>query len=177
MKRLIRAAIILVFLIDPCIGEAAYRIQLKNGREIITSRYWEEGSEIKFYSDGGVMGIPKDLVRRIDQSDLPEKKATEEQKATGTTTVPGEEAGATPSKRATEKVDIESYREKRSVLKSKFDEASERYREALRNQDPAGKQKASEEMREFSRQAYNLADELKEKNKGVLPDWWEEKGR
>jgi hypothetical protein len=32
-------------------------------------------------------------------------------------------------------------------------------------------------MREFSRQAYNLADELKEKNKGVLPDWWEEKGR
>jgi len=179
MKRLIRAAIILVFLIDPCIGDAAYRIQLKNGREIITSRYWEEDSEIKFYSDGGVMGIPKDLVRRIDQSDLPEKKETREaddQKAAKPTATTDQEVG-TRTQGGETKVDIGSYREKKAVLKRKFDEAWDRYLEATKNKDLEAKEKARIEMTEFSRQVYDLADELKEKNKGVLPDWWEEKSQ
>jgi hypothetical protein len=184
MKRLIRAAIILVFLIDPCIGDAAYRIQLKNGREIITSRYWEEGSEIKFYSDDGVMGIPKDLVRQIEQSDLPEKKATketatketDEQKATKPTPMADGEV-ATGNQTGDAKVDIKEYKEKKLLLKRKFDEAWERYLEASKNKDLEAKEKARQEMIEFSGQVYDLADELKAKNKGVLPDWWEEKSR
>ncbi len=176
MKPLIRVTIILVLLISPSIGDASYLIQLKNGEEFITNRYWEEGNQIMFYSYGGVVGIQKDLVRKIEESNLSEKTGTDEQKATETRKMAGQEAGS-ENKEGNEKVAIKDYREKKLLLKRKFDEAWERYLEASKNKDIEAKEKAREEMTGFSKQIYDLADELKAKNKGVLPDWWEEKGK
>ncbi len=59
------------------------------------------------------------------------------------------------------------------MLKGKIDESVASYLEASGNRDPEAKQKAREEMTDLSGQIYDLTDELKEKNKGVLPEWWE----
>jgi predicted transcriptional regulator len=167
MRRPIPAAVFLFSLVFAGVGNAAFRIALKGGREFITDQYWEEGNQIKFNYYGGVVGVAKDSVSKIEKTNAPAKAGT------AAKTAPDEMR----TKEGAGQVDIESYREKKSELRRKFDEASEKYRDAIRKQDLPGKEKASEEMREFSRQAYDLADELREKNKGVLPDWWEEKER
>jgi hypothetical protein len=50
-------------------ADAAYIIKLKNGNEYITSRYWQEGSQVLFDAEGGVFGIEKGFVSRIEKTD------------------------------------------------------------------------------------------------------------
>lgn len=50
---------------------AAYVIRLKNGNELVTSRYWQEGGQILFDTYGGVFGIDKAFVTKIEASDKP----------------------------------------------------------------------------------------------------------
>src|SRR6267142_6357731 len=53
---------------------ASYLLHLKNVIEIKTSRYWEEGDEIKFYAYGGVAGIKKGLVSKVTTSNVTYKE-------------------------------------------------------------------------------------------------------
>ena len=50
---------------------AAYVIKLKNGSELVTSRYWQEGGQILFDTYGGVFGVDKAFVAKIEASDKP----------------------------------------------------------------------------------------------------------
>jgi len=50
---------------------AAYAIRLRNGNEFVTSRYWPEGRQILFDTSGGVFGIDKEFVTKIEASDKP----------------------------------------------------------------------------------------------------------
>ncbi len=43
----------------------SYLIQTKDGEEFETSQYWEDGGEIKFEVDQGIMGIPVGDVKQI----------------------------------------------------------------------------------------------------------------
>ena len=61
MKKLLTVIATAVFVIYPSICFASYVIHLKDGREFVTDRYWEEGDQIKFERYGGVTGIQKDL--------------------------------------------------------------------------------------------------------------------
>lgn len=82
MKKLLTAIAVAVFIIYPSICFASYVIHLKDGREFVTDRYWEEGEQIKFKRYGGAIGIPKDLVRWIEEiKDLPEEKKAARQEA------------------------------------------------------------------------------------------------
>ena len=71
MKNYIAAIITIVFLICPSICFSSYLIELKNGSTFIINHYWKEGRQIKFYYYGGVVGIEKEFVREIRESDLP----------------------------------------------------------------------------------------------------------
>ena len=71
MKNYIAVLITIIFLICPSVCFSSYLIELKNGSKFVTYQYWEEGSQIKFYYSGGVVGIEKDQVREIRESDLP----------------------------------------------------------------------------------------------------------
>lgn len=68
MKKLI-LSIILIFsaLIVPAAGHCDYAIHLKNGGRFTTSQYWEKNNEIRFFSSGGVVGIEKNFVRKIEK--------------------------------------------------------------------------------------------------------------
>jgi hypothetical protein len=61
--------IILSVLITLCISSSApaayYTIKLTNGKEIVVNKYWDEGKTIRFYMNGGSVGIPKENIQNI----------------------------------------------------------------------------------------------------------------
>ncbi|MCX8044141.1 MAG: hypothetical protein N3B18_08455 [Desulfobacterota bacterium] len=42
-----------------------YTIQLSNGNEIKSDKYWEDGDMVRFYVKEGVVGIPKKIIAQI----------------------------------------------------------------------------------------------------------------
>jgi len=62
------------------IADAAYVIKLKNGNMFVTARYWQEGGQILFETYGGVFGVDRSLVTKIEQSDKPIRLVTAPQK-------------------------------------------------------------------------------------------------
>jgi hypothetical protein len=50
------------------VADAAYVIRLKNGNEYVTTRYWHEGSQVLFDTYGGIFGIDKAFVSKIEQT-------------------------------------------------------------------------------------------------------------
>jgi cell fate (sporulation/competence/biofilm development) regulator YlbF (YheA/YmcA/DUF963 family) len=51
------------------VADGAYIITLKNGNEYVTTRYWEEGTQVLFDTYGGVFGIDKVFVGKIEKTD------------------------------------------------------------------------------------------------------------
>jgi flagellar biosynthesis GTPase FlhF len=70
MKKFILIIVTIVFFIYPSICLSSYLIELKNGSTFITNHYCKEGRQIKFYYRGGVVGIQKDFVTAIRESDV-----------------------------------------------------------------------------------------------------------
>jgi hypothetical protein len=177
-------------LVGPAWG-ASYLLHLKNGNELRTSYYWEEGDEIKFYVYGGVAGIQKGLIRRVTTSNVNSKEDTSknkeleklqtplglsDQKSKESPQIQSGKNESQPSGNAEkgEALDFDYYREKKAALKEKLEDALERNREAIARQDQEAKESTRKEYLKFSQQIMDLGDELKSKNKGVLPDWWVE---
>ncbi|NVL90372.1 MAG: hypothetical protein HWN69_05165 [Desulfobacterales bacterium] len=195
MKRFVVVLITISLLICPSVCFSSYLIELKNGKEFITYLYWEEDDQIKFYFFGGVVGIQKESVRKIRESNVApgewidfEKGITIENETDKRPVIvspepareltkkdgPGKKTGSEKEK-TDEKIDFEYYRREKLELTAELDRALERLREATQNKDPKAKKKAREDMRKASGRIYDLTDELKEKNNGVLPnDWWEQ---
>ena len=161
MKKFI-LLIIIPFIICPAVCFSSYLIELNNGSRFIIYHYWEKEGLIKFYYYGGIVGIPKDYILKISES---EKEFIEE--------IDSVKSVTEYEKNKDKKINFEYYKNKNLQLKAKLNEAIKRIREASKNKDLEAKNKAREEMRKISQQIYDLADELKEKNNGVLPDgWW-----
>ncbi|NVM21449.1 MAG: hypothetical protein HWN68_06680 [Desulfobacterales bacterium] len=183
MKRLLSIIVTIGFLTYPSICASSYLIRLRNGSEFIVYQYWKEGDQIKFYFYGGVVGIRKDFVGKITESDAAYTEETDSARGVTTETPSSKTAGGqgkedgsgkkAAKNKKDKKVDVEKYKEKKRVLQAQLDDALKRVDEATMNKDPEAKKKAMEEMRAFAKQIYDLTDELKEKTNGVLPDdWW-----
>jgi hypothetical protein len=56
--------------------DAAYVIKLKNGKEYVTTRYWHERTQVLFDTYGGVFGIDKAFVTKIEKTDQVIRLAT-----------------------------------------------------------------------------------------------------
>jgi hypothetical protein len=54
---------------------AAYVIRLKNGNEYVTVRYWQDGRQVLFDTYGGVFGIDRGFVAKIEKTDKPVRLA------------------------------------------------------------------------------------------------------
>jgi len=68
MKKYLPSIVLCLFFLFPAISCASYVIMLKNGGQFVTSQYWEEEDEIKFYIGDAAMGIEKDAVLDIKKS-------------------------------------------------------------------------------------------------------------
>lgn len=75
MKQLAASLIFAFCVIGSTSGEATYVIKLKNGNEILTSRYWQEGQQVMFDTYGGVFGVDRAYINKIEESNKPVKQS------------------------------------------------------------------------------------------------------
>jgi hypothetical protein len=175
----------LVALVWPSLSAAAYLIQLRNGRQVVTSQYWKQDHRIMFYVKGGVGGVPESAVLRIQTvEDPPASDLAGEAAPKGTPqaeqhsapqaapnvaspAVAQREGGQTPT------LDLEAYQQKKATLQSQLALAIERYRAASSTQNTEEKIKLQHEITAWSKQLFELTAEVKQRNQGRLPEGWE----
>jgi hypothetical protein len=58
-------ALVMGFLVLPSAALASYEVRLTNGKAFVVHAYWEEDNQIRFYCDGGAVGIPRGVVSEI----------------------------------------------------------------------------------------------------------------
>jgi hypothetical protein len=171
MKNYIAAIITIVFLICPSICFSSYLIELKNGSTFIINHYWKDGNQIKFYCSGGVVGIEKEFVKAIRESDIAYKEEIGSKKKRIDL-----ESEINEKPKMTGTVDLEYYKEKKSLLEAELNRTLDKLREATKNEDSKAKKKARDEVKKISAKMYDLTAELIKKNNGKMPEgWWEKK--
>lgn len=178
MKKLIpMIVIILSFLAFPATGQDSYRIRLKNGGEFTTVRYWSEGDQIKFYTSGGIAGVQKDSIKKIEKTaseNILYRKSDSDQKSPE---ISSKTNGHGDEKTEEEVVvDLSYYTKKKGQLDAELDRALDRLREATKNRDTEAKNKARETLKKIHNEIYVLTEEVRGMNKGKIPEgWWKKK--
>jgi hypothetical protein len=186
-KTIYGVAILIIFLMSPC-AFADYVIKLKNGGKIETQKCWEEKGEIKFQWQGGVGSLSKANIAAIEKvkekfPDRTYKEYKEEKEPAPAvreappgpkkeTSKGGE--GPLAKEEGFKESDIESYKKQKAQYTELYEQAYQRYLDATSRHDEEGKQKAWEEFNRFGGQVIALETELKQKNNGVVPQWWKE---
>ena len=76
MRKLVVWSILIVCAALGGSADAAFMIKLKNGNEFVTGRYWQQGGQVLFDTYGGVFGIEKAFVTKIEPLNKPIRLAT-----------------------------------------------------------------------------------------------------
>jgi len=177
MKNYIAAIITIVFLICPSICFSSYLIELNNGSTFIINHYWKEGEQIKFYYYGGVVGVEKDLVRKIGESDLPymleEPQPAKKEKS---------QAGAEykPESEQEKETLLLLNPEKEVILKEKMRIATEieavstAFREAKAKNDRKQTNEQWKKLLLLNKELSELRDQVKTAHGEQIPSWWKD---
>lgn len=173
MKRLTRIILTIAFVIYPSVCFSAYLIELKNGKKFITYQYWQEGDQIKFSFYGGVVGIQKDLVREIRESDLAYREVIDEPYVPEATEVQAEaKEESVPGARETHPPDPAILEEKRR-LTAEINKAAAAFREAKAKKDRKQMQAERKKLLSLHAELSRLRKQV-EINGGQVPAWWDE---
>jgi hypothetical protein len=62
-------------------ADANFVIKLKNGNEYVTSHYWQEGRQLFFDAYGGVFGVEKSFIAKVERSSSARLTQTDNQPA------------------------------------------------------------------------------------------------
>jgi hypothetical protein len=194
MKKMVfGAAMVLTFFLG-FTAFADYVINLKNGGSVKTTSYWKEKDEVKFQYQGGVASLPSKNILSIVKVEAESSESIKKQKeqlptageiAVETKKVPALEVPkAAPvevskesdiqEKEQKKEVDPEFYKKQKAYYMEQYEQAYQRYLEATSRRDQEAKKKAWEEFNRFGGKVVSLETELREKNNGVLPQWWKE---
>ena len=191
--------IVFFILLLPLMSFGNYLIELKNGNEYVTYKYWEKGNQIYFYIGDGVIGFNKEDIKEIRESGFSVEKANkrflfEKKKESGS----GEKESQSREKESetgekekriekkANKIKEETneekqpdrtfYQNKKLILKKSL----EREQEQLQIEIVQYGQKNAKVTRRKRRigiikgKIAKLSVKVKEKNDGVLPFWWYE---
>lgn len=176
MKKLIPMIVmILSFLAFPATGDASYRILLKNGGEINALKYWSEGDQIKFYTYGGIAGIQKDSVRKVEKTaseDVPYEGSGGYQKKVKMSSKTDDHG----DEKIEEGIDLGHYKERKEQFDAELDRTLDRLRAAAGKRDAEAQKKERERLKEIHNEIYVLTEEVRGKNRGKIPEgWWKKK--
>ena len=69
MRILLAAGVVLTIATTIGNADAGYLIQLRNGNDYVTARYWREGNQVLFDTYGGVFGVEKNFIAQIIKTD------------------------------------------------------------------------------------------------------------
>jgi hypothetical protein len=184
MKKFILLIATIAFFICPSICFSSYLIELNNGSTFITNHHWREGRQIKFYYYGGVVGIEKEFVREIRESDLPYREEVVEQKVSpvpDTLDVASSEAGkkadeeieaAKKTEARSREIDVAYYKREKKALMEKYRQARDRLEDARNSRNKAAIKDVKKEIKKINNQLTDLILKLKEESNGMLPIWW-----
>jgi hypothetical protein len=190
-----------MFCLSSLAHSTSFTIEFTNRHEVVTSRVWEEGNELKFDIYQGTAGVPRTFVKRIKSGSLvsndnvarsaislgpgdPGASMADNQsapsvhqdadggRAAGQRTFDPE--GKQVGKRTPNAADVSADREQKSVLTRQFDDATKRYREASAAGNLDTKKAAWDDLTAYRKKLIELADEVSQKNDGVVPPWWNE---
>ncbi len=95
-----------------------------------------------------------------------QKKSSDEEKDTA------ERQVAKEGKKEGQGIDVEYYKNQQKELMERYKEAKKKLDQAIIAHNRLAQREAKKEIEELDEQRSDLASELKEKNKGVLPNWW-----
>jgi len=175
MKNYIAAIITIAFLICPSICFSSYLIELKNGSKFITNHYWKEKGQIKFHCRGGVVGIGKNLVKRIRGSDLPyiveEPQPAKKEKSQA-------EAEYKPESKQKKEAwllphpEKEAFLEKKMRIATEIEAVSAAYKEAKVKKDRNEQDKHWKKLLLLHKKRSALRDQAKTAYGGKIPSWW-----
>lgn len=176
MKKLIRIILLIAFLAYPSICIPSHVIKLTNGNQLITYEYWEDGSHIRFYSYGGMVGIQKGLVREIKEANLPyaivepkppkkwnDKVGTKDKSAS-------EHENKTPLPDPEDKALLE---EKRLVM-MRISAVSAAFREAKARNNRKQMEEERKKLLASQEELSILLKKVRNHRGGQVPDWWDE---
>ncbi|MCA1742921.1 MAG: hypothetical protein LC631_03090 [Desulfovibrionales bacterium] len=76
MKKIVIFLLIFFLLSLSAQSFAGYRIELNSGKYVVTNHFWEENGWIIFYQYGGQAGYPKNQIKEITDTDIPEPVET-----------------------------------------------------------------------------------------------------
>ena len=159
----------------PAVCSPSYLIRLTNGNQLIIYEYWEDGSQIRFYSCGGVVGVRKGLVREIEEASLsyiieepkpPErwddqvgirdKLSSEQEEAL--LPDPGDKA----------------LLEEKKLVMMRFSAVSAAFREAKAKHDRKQMQEERKRLLASQTELSRLLKKVRDVHGGQLPTWWDE---
>lgn len=176
MKRLIQICLIVLFLALPFFSQASYIIYLNNGSQYIVNQYSEYNEQIMLYFYEGILGIPKCLIKNIEESDLAvfvprERKDLSESYSGG-------DIDGLYNEKISEEIPEEERDDERFYIYRKAS-LDRQLKEALKKYKMV-KGLNSKEMiyREFrntskiSAECEDLRKKVRQKYNGVLPEWW-----
>ena len=187
MKRLSVGALFGVLALFPMMCHAAWVIHLKDGRRFETPEYREEGDQIRFKRYGGVIGLPKDEIQRIEEvADLPEKELPAPPKKPSVSEksvdeAKGQETPSNSAKAAKEKApdrqksaaQLAYMKEKRRILEEK-EGVLEAFKAAKKAQNKAKKDMLWQRLFQLRERLRTLQEKVIAENDGVLPSWWDQ---
>jgi hypothetical protein len=87
---------------------------------------------------------------------------------------PADPVEKTASPDTLKEIDVDYYKKQKAHYTEQYEQALQRYLDASSRKDVEGKRKAWEEFNLFGGQVITLETELKKKNIGTVPSWWNE---
>ncbi|MBN1932209.1 MAG: hypothetical protein JW786_11440 [Desulfobacterales bacterium] len=182
MWKWIWVIVFLAALVLPTVCPAGYQIKLKADISFITDEYWEEDGKIKFFYSGGTVGLPKEKISTITDSDAPAPKEII-QTDPSTVEIPADSLETEKSTINTidSNREIPDFQKKEQEVKSAQRRIHndlitqiEYFNTAKEEKDQAAKDKAWYHLLNLKEEQTQLLQKVQDLYKGTLPEWWNE---
>jgi hypothetical protein len=183
MKRWIWIIMILSILTIPKESPANYLIKLNNGGRFITNSYWEEGNTINFFSGGGIVGISKNQISTITDSESPvpkELKQVEPLKGDSAKNYQEIEKSDEGDNDINKESEDLGFKEKEQQLRTTFfkikaerEDQTTFFNTAKEQKDQAAQNIAWKQLKHLNVQQNQLEQEVQGLFNGSLPEWWD----
>jgi hypothetical protein len=179
MRQWIWLIVFLPVLVLPTICPAAYLIELKTGSSFVTNEYWEEDGQIKFNHYGGIMGVSKEMIAAITDSDAPVPKEIIRTAPPVVENLP-ESLDTEKSTIDNNKKDPEfqkkeqEFKETQWRIQNEMATQASYFNTAKEQNDQAAKDEAWNRLIELNKERKRLKQKAQELNQGTLPEWWDE---
>jgi len=168
---------------------AAFLVELTSGATYLSDRYWEEDGKIRFHQYGGTIGFSKNHIREIKKTDKEYIASTRSQESpakennTNAQTSKDTQGGSrivgrqeeSDKKKVMQPSDLSVYQEKKKEIIHQFAEAKSKLSQTIKNRDRVAQRAAASEICRIEKKRARIAQEIREKNNGVLPSWWQRK--